>query len=237
MKLIPDATRRFARRPHYEPFELDMACDDLVFAFLRDRHGAVDVPIATDDLTLLIERETDDLNQIADLAALGDDVEGVTDFFRGKRPRVRIAAHLWEDPSRENRLRTTLAHERHVYSHDYLYQVDASPELSNGATLGSPLRCERQVVHGVTNRDWMEWQAAYVSGALLMPVSFVRRIGASHLKERRLLAPVAVAGTEGSELIARIGSAFQVSHDPARVRLSQLGYLTESTATPGGRRG
>jgi hypothetical protein len=51
----------------------------------------------------------------------------VTDFFRGKKPRVRIAAHLWEGSSRENRLRPTLAHEfGHVHFHNYLYQVEAA---------------------------------------------------------------------------------------------------------------
>src|ERR1700693_5132476 len=95
-KLISDTTRRFTQRPHYEPLELDIECESIVSAFLSDRHGAVDVPISTEDLTLLIERHTDDLDSAADLADLGDDVEGVTDFFCGKKPRVRVAAHLWE---------------------------------------------------------------------------------------------------------------------------------------------
>src|ERR1700693_1515309 len=180
MKLISDTTRRFTQRPHYEPLELDNECESIVSAFLSDRHRAVDVPISTEDLTLLIERHTDDLDSAADLADLGDDVEGVTDFFRGKKPRVRIAAHLWEGPSRENRLRTTLAHEfGHVHLHNYLYQVEASLELFANAAKGAPLRCKRQTVHGALSRDWMEWQAGYVSGALLMPVSFVRKVAAS----------------------------------------------------------
>src|ERR1700681_3122034 len=38
-------------------------------------------------------------------------VEGITDFFPGKRPKVRIARHLVEDERMANRLRTTLTHE------------------------------------------------------------------------------------------------------------------------------
>jgi hypothetical protein len=229
MKLISDTTHRFARRPHYEPRELDMECEDLVSSFLRDRYSAINFPISTEDLTLLIERDTDDLDSAADLADLGDDVEGVTDFFRDKKPRVRIAAHLWEGPSRENRLRTTLAHEfGHVHFHNYLYHVEAGPELFTPVTKGHPLRCKRQTVHGTPSRDWMEWQAGYASGALLMPVSFARRIADATLKESGLIGPVATESAEGSNLIARIAGLFQISLDAARVRLSQLAYLTDA---------
>jgi hypothetical protein len=233
MKLVPDATRRFARRPHYEASELDFACEDVVAAFLRERHGSPDFPIATDDLTVLIEREVDDLDSAADLVDLGDDVEGVTDFFRGKKPRVRIAAHLWEGASRENRLRTTLAHEfGHVHFHNYLYQVEAGIELFVGASKGAPLRCKRQAVHGTPLRDWMEWQAGYASGALLMPISRVREMASAHLGEHQLTAPISETSLEGYALVERVGTAFQVSHDAARVRLSQLGYLTDAASSP-----
>src|ERR1700731_1517193 len=108
MKFVSDRHGRFESRPHYEPYELDGICEDLVEKFLQQRYGRVEYPISTEDLTLLIERDVDDYDSAADLSDLGSDVEGVTDFFMGKKPRVRIASHLWEGPSRENRLRTTL---------------------------------------------------------------------------------------------------------------------------------
>jgi hypothetical protein len=124
----------------------------------------------------------------------------VTDFFRGKKPRVRIAAHLWEGSSRENRLRTTLAHEfGHVHFHNYLYQVEAGPELFTEVSRGAPLRCMRQAVHG-TPRDWMEWQAGYVSGALLMPISQLRDVASAHLGEHQLRAPIGATSLEGYTL-------------------------------------
>ena len=139
--------------------------------FLRSRYGEALYPISTDDLTRLIEPYTDDFDSAADLSILGENVEGVTDFFLNTKPRVRIASHLW---NRENRLRTTLAHEfGHVKFHNYLYQVEPSLKLFVSATDGAPLQCKREDVHG-HQVDWMEWQAGYISGAILMPESALR---------------------------------------------------------------
>jgi len=110
MKWVKDRTGRFVQRPHYEPAELDTEAEHLIRAFLVARNGAVEFPVATDDLIALLESQTDDLDMYADLGAEGDSVEGMTVFVRHK-PLVRIARQLTEDPHRSNRLRTTLAHE------------------------------------------------------------------------------------------------------------------------------
>jgi len=94
MKWIRDNTGRFAQRPHYEPEELDGECEDIVRAFLVQRHGKVEYPITTDDLTVLLETRAGSLDVYADLIDRGDDVEGVTVFARGARPQVLIARHL-----------------------------------------------------------------------------------------------------------------------------------------------
>lgn len=233
MKLVPDPTRRFARRPHYEPWELDVACEDVVAALLVARHGNVTFPLSTDDLTVLIEQEADDLDSAADLSDMGDDVEGVTDFFRNNKPKVRIAAHLWEGPSRENRLRTTLSHEfGHVHFHNYLYQVDAGADLFTSLSHGAPLRCKRETIHGSPNRDWMEWQAGYVCGSLLMPISHLRRTITGLWKDRANTAPLLVASSDGQHVINTIATEFQVSRDAARIRLLQLSYVTETEPQP-----
>lgn len=230
MKLVPDPTRRFGRRPHYEPWELDVACEDIVVKVLTARHGHVKFPIATDDLTVLIEQEADDLDSAADLSDVGDDVEGVTDFFRGKKPQVRIAAHLWEGPARENRLRTTLSHEfGHVHFHNYLYQVEAGPGLFTSLSHGAPLQCKRETIHGSLNRDWMEWQARYVCGSLLMPISHLRRMMSALLKST---TPVLMDSADGQHVINTIATEFQVSRDAARIRLLQHSYLTETEPQP-----
>lgn len=210
MKLVPDPFGRFERRPHYDPWELDDECERIVDLFLMTRRGRIEFPISTADLTVLIEDEVEDLDSAADLSALGENVEGVTDFFIAKKPRVRIAAHLWDGPRREHRLRTTLSHEfGHVRFHNYLYQLEGSLRLFDGAAAGYPQRCKREDVHG-TPRDWMEWQAGYISGAILMPASPVRQVAKT------------VLDGEPLTLLAKTASTFNVSRDAARIRLSEL---------------
>jgi hypothetical protein len=233
VKFVPDLTHRFTQRPHYEPRELDLECEDVISKFLQERYGAINFPILTGDLTLLIEGVVEDFDSAADLSALGNDVEGVTDFFRGKRPSVRIASHLWEGPARENRLRTTLAHEFfHVHFHNYLYQVEARPELFSSVAGGAPLRCNRETIRGQGSCDWMEWQAQYGMGALLMPITALRATVSEVLGERALGASVSETSAEGLILMDRIASRFQVSKDAARVRLSQLGHFADPRALP-----
>src|ERR1700738_3486033 len=120
-----DTTGRFSLRPHYNPRELDRACEQLLTEFYRPRLGAIPVPIATDDLTQLIESRVSDFDPGADLSGYGGDVEGVTEFRRGTKPRVRISSDLAYDERRENRYRTTLTHEYgHVEFHAYLFEIE-----------------------------------------------------------------------------------------------------------------
>ncbi len=99
VKYVPDRTGRFSQRPHYEPKELDRECEKLIAGFLKERHGAAKYPVSTDDLTVLIERDTESLDQFADLSSYGCNVEGLTHFQPGRKPRVRISASLAGDES------------------------------------------------------------------------------------------------------------------------------------------
>src|SRR5437868_4325122 len=110
MKWVKDKTGRFGERPHYDPAELDAECERLVKDFLLARYGKIEFPIKTDDLTLIVESLAEDLDLYADLTAEEGEVEGVTEFFPSKKPRVKISKHLSES-ALENRLRTTLTHE------------------------------------------------------------------------------------------------------------------------------
>lgn len=229
MKLIPDSTRRFTMRPHYDPIELDVECEAIVVEFLRTRYGDASFPISTDDLTILLEQRIEDLDSMADLSDLGSDVEGVTYFFRRSKPRVRISRLLWEGDAKEHRLRTTLTHEfGHVHLHGYLYQVDESLQSFLESRTDSELRCLRSNIHGQSKADWMEWQAGYSSGALLMPLSRLKRLAADYPFAADL-RDAAVADRDVS-LVAAVSDAFQVSRDAARVRLSQLRMLSEPGA-------
>jgi hypothetical protein len=90
MKLVRDTTGRFALRPHYEPSELDRESERIVFSFLQARHGSIEFPLSTDDLTVLIEQHADSLDMYADLSHYGEDVEGVTEFHADHDPKVSI---------------------------------------------------------------------------------------------------------------------------------------------------
>lgn len=233
VRYIPDPTGRFQQRPFYTEAELDRECESIVTLFLCKHRGKVEFPIETEDIKTLIEDEVQDLDQYADLGAFGSDVEGVTVFEPGRKPRVRIAAHLAEDDRRENRLRTTLTHEYgHVRFHGYLFE--AHPRA---ADLFEPVRAKPQVVSckrdgmiDAPKGDWMEWQAGHVCGALLMPVSAVRRTIAPFHERLGSPEPVRAAGEAGQDMIRAVVEAYQVSRDAARVRLSRLGYL----GTPSG---
>src|SRR5262245_19221242 len=111
VQYVPDKTGRFAQRPHYKPQEMDRECENIITSFLRSRYGDVQFPVSTEDLTRLIEQDAEDLDLYADLSEFGAEVEGVTEFFPGKKPVVKIAERLSGDERMENRLRTTLTHE------------------------------------------------------------------------------------------------------------------------------
>jgi hypothetical protein len=170
-RYVRDSTGRFQQRPHYEPKELDLECERIIKAFLTDLYGEVKFPVRTEDLKKLIERDADDLDVYADLTSYGQDVEGVTEFTPGERPKVRVSASLTEDDRRENRLRTTLTHEYgHVHFHAYLWDLEPpTVDLLRRYPNGDKIICKRDTMIDAVQTDWMEWQAGYVCGALLMP--------------------------------------------------------------------
>ena len=209
-----DTSGRFARRPYYEQGELDLGAEQMMAKHLMHLYGQVLTPVPTGAIIKLIERDADDLDSYADLTAEGEGVEGVTYFFRGRKPRVRITKELSEQRHRAHRLRMTLAHEYgHVWLHGELWRNTTEPFVAH--------RCQREQIEAKSLVDWMEWQAGYAAAALLMP-------------ESRLSLVVRVCGGEdgpapdseqATSLIQRVSEAFDVSEEAARVRLSQLGQL------------
>jgi hypothetical protein len=234
VRYVADRTGRFAQRPHFEPKELDRECEQIVTTFLKSRYGEARFPISTEDLTLLLERHVDGLDQYADLSAYGADVEGVTEFNPGKKPYVRIADKLSSDARRENRLRTTLTHEfGHVHFHGYLWS--AEPErIDLLAAAKGPARhnCRRHDMLNASQTDWMEWQAGYVSGALLMPISYVRKVIAQYQDQHGLFGSMRLGGEHGLDAVRLVMQEFQVSEEAATIRLLKLGILGDSDSAP-----
>lgn len=228
VKWFADRSGRFPQRPHYEMEELDRECERLVNAFLRKKHRRAGYPISTEDLTILVEEEVGDLDLYAEL---DEGVEGVTDFFRGRKPEVRIARELSEDTWRENRLRTTLTHELgHVKFHDFLwfFKQDPLPSPFAAANTGSVIfspTCKRDSMLETSQTDWLEWQAGYACGAFLMPITALRRSTDEFLDKHGLTELLTLDTPSGQELIRHTIKVFQVSADAARVRLLKRGYL------------
>ena len=226
MKWVRDPTGRFQRRPYYAQHEMDIHCEDVVLRFLRDMDRPLGRPLSTDDLTVLVERDVSELDLYANLSGEGRDVEGVTEFHPKRRPAVRIARYLSEQPSRENRLRSTLAHEYgHVVFHNFLWTLDPTRSPSKSRRL-RPSKCRRARIVVAPERDWMEWQAGYAGGALLMPITAVRELVDGCFDNRGIGGRVE-ADTEGHRgLVARLAERFGVSNDAAKTRLLKLGYVT-----------
>lgn len=231
MKWVSDRTGRFHQRPHYEPEELNAECEMLVREFLVARYGQITYPISTDDLTVLIESHVSDLDLYADLSDEEGEVEGVTDFVRGRKPRVRISKRLTTDPRMENRLRTTLTHELgHVRFHTFMFEVERPPSLFTVSD-GDRNKCKRDSIIGARQTDWMEWQAGFACGAILMPVTELTSLLSSEVNlQSPSLARLSVNSPEASRLIETVTRKFQVSRDAARVRLLQRGVLSDSQA-------
>lgn len=228
MRWINDTSGRFPQRPFFEREELDYECEKIVTSFVEEKYGTVTYPISTNDLTILVEQYASDLDLYADLSDEGYEVEGVTDFFPASKPRIRIASSL-QELHMENRLRSTLAHELgHVKFHDALWPHHQLPLFSTEQQDHSP-RCKRETIIGTKNVDWMEWQAGYASGALLMPITPLTQTTQFFFERAQTIGPLLADSHLGQHLIRIIKVKFQVSIDAARVRLLQLGYLSEHT--------
>jgi len=234
VRMVRDTTGRFAERPHYAPDELDRECERIVTRLLRGRRSGSLYPITTDELTILIEQNNAGLDAYADLSDFGADVEGVTIFHPDRDPEILISDRLANDERRENRLRTTLAHEfGHLHFHRHLWADKlAARRLFDRLSRDNKAICKRDTILNASDVDWMEWQAGYISGAILMPVTAVRRLVSDYCGPQNLHAAVSVASEHGRQIVAHVMETFQVSEDAARVRLLKLGQLTASDRQP-----
>lgn len=217
VRWVKDTTGRFPERPHYDLSELEAECEVLVERFLTNRHGSVSYPISTDDLVLMLEKEVESLDVYFEFEE--EETWGETLFRAGRIPEVRISRRLSENARFENPYRTTLTHEfGHVHFHGFLFEMGSrqeklfSSESHHGGDLGT---CRRSGIESPRKYDWAEWQAAYASGAILMPRTALKR----------MVATLSHTGVIALDALAPAVSAhFRVSVDAARVRLSQLGY-------------
>jgi len=227
MKWVRDNTGRFPQRPYYDALELDSECENLISSFLVEKHGKVEYPVSTNDLTILIEQKTSELDLFADLSNEGNNVEGMTVFSHKVPPRVLISNFLSTSSNHANRLRTTLTHEfGHVVFHNFIWSFE-QPSFFKSDSGDLTIRCNRDTILNARDVDWLEWQAGYASGAFLMPLSSVKEIVHRINKDTNTFGRVSSASDVGQKMITQVQSVFQVSEDAARVRLLKLDYLQE----------
>ena len=223
MKLLRDPLGRPIKRLYFKAEELDERCERMIADFMDHRSGGFRLPIPTDDIIRMIEAEADDLDMYADLP---EGQDGYTDFFFDRKPDVKISARL-SDPRYENRLRFTLGHEYgHVWFHAPLWRK--SEQKPDSRPADPCWTCHRENIETAPENDWMEFQAGYIGGALLMPKSEVSMlVGEIAMREGRNF-PLRADSEPGRAAIERIMRRCQVSEQAARVRLLRLGLLSES---------
>jgi Zn-dependent peptidase ImmA (M78 family) len=74
----------------------------------------------------------------------------------------------------------------------------------------------------------MEWQAGYVCGAVLMPLSKVNDLAAGYFESEGLYGCAPTGSVHAEHLIEVVANTFGVSHQAARVRLSKLHLIGQS---------
>lgn len=229
---VVDRTGRFGKRPYYREKDLDRACEVIVRRLLQDRVGRVRFPLTTDELCVLVEQHVSVLDVYADLTDDGFDVEGVTNFSVGVRPEIKVSQTLSASDTRENRYRTTLAHELgHAVFHDEVFQLrfaagDLFVERGRARVV-----CKRETMLDAPQVDWMEWQASYASGAFLMPREALTELLRPLVVASDKLTPFRVGTGLSDQLIAAVTNAFAVSREAAKVRLIRLNYLSDKPVT------
>lgn len=230
MKHIADRTGRFAYRPYFLDGELDDFCEMAITSYMAGHSGGIVLPIPTDRLITLIERDAAELDTYADLSEEGTNVQGLTKFQPCEKPYVFIDGSLSAE-GREHRLRTTLAHEwGHVALHDAPYQEKAAVGDLFSAPNTQTAKCKRDDIVGAGQSDWIEWQAGYVCGALLMPKTYVLA-SANRFCDRYHAHGRIVAGTGWVDQLAEyVSRNFQVSKDAARIRIVQIGLVRNNAA-------
>jgi Zn-dependent peptidase ImmA (M78 family) len=221
MKVLRDPLGRPIDRLYFETEVLDERCERKIAEFM-DRHcGGFRLPIPTSVIIRMITAEAE-LELHADLA---DGVDGYTDYFSDRKPSVEISKRL-SSSRYENRLRFTLCHEYgHVWFHAPLWRKSQEDPTRPAMPCWT---CHRNTIGTAHEKDWMEWQADHIGGALLMARSYVMEWAAEIAMREGRNPPFHVDSDLARAVIERIRRRCQVSEQAARMRLLRLGLLNQS---------
>ena len=93
--MIRDRTGRFPERPHWEIRELEQMCEETMTSFLRQHFGFERIPVPTEGVTMLIERDAADLDLATNLSDEIHEIFGFTQFERGLSRIIRKSPPLY----------------------------------------------------------------------------------------------------------------------------------------------
>lgn len=92
---------------------------------------------------------------------------------------------------------------------------------------GAVWNCHRDNIVNARKTDWVEWQAGWVSGAILMPASALREWASEPAAKFGTNPPFALSSPATSALIKRVAEECDVSILAVQVRLSKLRLIAE----------
>ena len=99
-------------------------------------------------------------------------------------------------------------------------------EMPKLLTAQRTFKCARGLILQAPVSDWMEWQASYVCGALLMPLSSVRNTALTSIPGWNGRDRIPADSSQAQELISRVAQVFDVS-DQLPLRQSLTGFLVD----------
>src|SRR6516225_10620615 len=139
----------------------------------------------------------------------------------------KVAASIYKTRS-DHRVRTTVCHEfGHVWLHGPLWR-EAGARRAPG--VGPVWKCYRENILTAPESDWTEWQAGWISGAILMPASALRAWAAECAEKFGAKLPFGVKSRAGVELVKLVAERCDVSISAAKVRLSKLRLVIEDSS-------
>jgi hypothetical protein len=95
--------------------------------------------------------------------------------------------------------------------------------------------CKRETIIDARKTDWMEWQAGYVCGAFLMPISLLRAAVGAFQQEHEVFVPVAIGTPHASAAIICAPAATTGTPRSPSVEPSPLRRLDGRAHSPRGR--
>jgi hypothetical protein len=95
--------------------------------------------------------------------------------------------------------------------------------------VGPVWKCYRENILTAPESDWTEWQAGWISGAILMPASALHEWAAECAKKFGEKLPLAARSRAGAELVKLVTERCDVSISAAKVRLSKLRLVIEDS--------